>query len=224
MKKKVIAGVAVAAVALSVGATSVASAHGGLGGKGGKGAGLTNLLSDLVSKGTITQSQADAIVKAQTDAKALAEANRPTEAEMQAHRTAEIAVVTSTLGITEATLKSRVQAGESLATIAGTKKDALIAALVAFETKEIDARVTAGKLTAAQATAAKANLTAMVTEKVNNARPRGEGRGGHGKGRGGLDGKGPQGGSSSGGTGGLVVPGTGTTSTAKYTSGLTIKA
>jgi len=220
MKKKVIAGVAAAAIALSVGATSVASAHGGLGGKGegGKGEGLTNLLSDLVSKGTITQSQADAIVKAQTDAKALAEANRPTEAEMQAHHTAEIAVVTSTLGITEATLKSRVQAGESLATIAGTKKDALIAALVAFETKEIDARVTAGKLTAAQATAAKANLTAMVTEKVNNARPMGEGRGGHGKG------KGPRGGADAGVGGGLVVPGTGTTSTAKYTSGLTIRA
>ena len=219
MRKKVIAVVTTAAVALSIGAASVASAQGGMGGmhgmggKGGKGAGLTTLLSDLVSKGTITQSQADAIVKAQSDAKALAEANRPTEAEKQAHHTAEVAVITSTLGITEATLKSRVKAGESLATIAGTKKDALISALVAFETKEIDARVTAGKLTAAQATAAKANLSAMVTEKVNNARPMGEGRGGHGKG------KAPK-----GADGGLVVPGTGTTSTAKYTSGLTIRA
>lgn len=217
MRKKVIAVVATAAVALSVGAASVASAHGGL---GGKGAGLSTLLSDLVTKGTITQSQADAIVKAQNDARALAEANRPTEAEMQAHRTAEIAVVTSTLGITEATLKSRVQAGESLATIAGTKKDALIAALVAFENKEIDARVTAGKLTAAQATTLKANTTAMVTDKVNNVRPMGEGRGGHGGGKG----KGPLGGADAGTGGGLVVPGTGTTSTAKYTSGLTIKA
>ena len=213
MKKKVIAVVTTSALALSIGAASVASAHGGMGGKGGKGAGLTTLLSDLVSKGTITQSQADAIVKAQSDAKALAEANRPTEAEMQVHRTAEIAVVTSTLGITEATLKSRVQAGESLATIAGAKMDALIAALVAFETKEIDARVTAGKLTAAQATAAKANLTAMVTEKVNSVK--GFGKKGHGK----RDGKGPRGGAESGG---LVVPGT--TTTASYNSGLTIRA
>ncbi len=203
MKKKVIAVVATAAVALSIGAASVASAHGGMGGKGGKGAGLTTLLSDLVSKGTITQSQADAIVKAQSDAKALAQANRPTEAEMKAHRTAEIAVVTSTLGITEATLKSRQKAGESLATIAGAKKDALIAALVAFETKEIDARVTAGKLTAAQATAVKANLTAMVTEKVNSVK--GFGKKGPGKG----DGKGPRGGA---------------VTTASYNSGLTIGA
>ncbi len=211
MRKKVIAVVTASAVALSIGAASVASAHGGMGGKGGKGAGLTTLLSDLVAKGTITQSQADAIVKAQADARALAEANRPTEAEMQAHRTAEIAVITSTLGITEATLTSRLKAGESLATIAGTKKDALITALVAFETKEIDARVTAGKLTAAQATAIKANLTAMVTEKVNSVK--GFGKKGHGKG-----------GKGGAGAGGLVVPGTTTTTTAKYNSGLTIKA
>ena len=208
MNKKVIAGVAAAAIALSVGASSVASAHGGL---GGKGAGLSTLLSDLVAKGTITQSQADAIVKAQSDAKALAEANRPTAAEREAHRVAELAVITSTLGITEATLKSRMKAGESLATIAGTKKDALIAALVAFETKEIDARVTAGKLTAAQATAVKANLTAMVTEKVNSVK--GFGKKGHGKG-----------GKGGAAAGGLVVPGTTTTTTAKYNSGLTIKA
>ncbi len=177
MRKKVIAGVAAAAVALSIGAASVASAHGGL---GGKGAGLGTLLSDLVAKGTITQSQADSIVKAQADARALVEANRPTAAEMEAHRTAEVAVITSTLGITEATLTSRLQAGESLATIAGTKKDSLITALVAFENKEIDARVTAGKLTAAQATTLKANTTAWVTEKVNSVK--GFGKKGHGKG------------------------------------------
>jgi hypothetical protein len=43
----------------------------------------------------------------------------------------------------------------------------LIAALVTFQTKEIDARVTAGTMTAAQATAKKAELTAHVTAKVN---------------------------------------------------------
>jgi len=58
-------------------------------------------------------------------------------------------------------------AGESLATIAGAKKDALIAALVAEESKQIDAAVTAGKLTAAQATTLKADLTAHVTAEVN---------------------------------------------------------
>ena len=222
MKKKVIAGVAAAAVALSVAVTGVASADTNSTKTGLKDK-LSSLLSGLVSKGTINQSQADAITKAIEDARAAEEASRPTKAQMDAHRTAEIAVITSTLGITEDALKTRLQAGDSLATIAGTKKDALIAALVAFENKEIDARVTAGTLTAAQAVTEKAEVTARVTDQVNNTRPMGMGgRGGHG--RGGHDGKGPQGGSSSGSTGGLVVPGAGTTSTAKYSSGLTIKA
>ena len=70
-------------------------------------------------------------------------------------------------------MKSRLAAGESLAVIAGAKKDALIAALVADETKRIDAAVTAGKLTAAQATTLKAGLVAHVTDEVNAVRPQG---------------------------------------------------
>jgi hypothetical protein len=46
------------------------------------------------------------------------------------------ALVATTIGIDAATIKTRLAAGESLAAIAGVKKDALIAALVAFKTKE----------------------------------------------------------------------------------------
>jgi len=101
-----------------------------------------------------------------------------------------------------------LQAGESLAQIAGAKKDALIAALVADETKRIDAAVTAGTLTAAQATELKANLVAHVTEEVNAVGGKGpfgkgpkgpkgdrDGRGGHGH-----DHRGPKGGSMGGAT------------------------
>ena len=108
-----------------------------------------------------------------------------------AHRTAEQALIASTLGIDVATLQSKLAAGNSLATIAGDKKAALITALVAFETKEIDAAVTAGKITAAQATTMKADLTARVTAKVESVRgPKGHGmepgmgKGGHGRGHG----------------------------------------
>ena len=66
-------------------------------------------------------------------------------------------------------MHNRLAAGESLATIAGPKKDALIAALVADETKQIDAAETAGKLTAAQAATLKTNLTAHITAEVNEA-------------------------------------------------------
>jgi hypothetical protein len=104
------------------------------------------------------------------------DANR--EANKAAHdaqHAAKEALVATTIGIDAATIKTRLVAGESLATIAGAKKDALIAALVAFKTKNIDANVAAGKLTVAQATTLKADLTAHVTQKVNAVR--GEGMG-----------------------------------------------
>ena len=95
-------------------------------------------------------------------------------------------VILSTLGIDAATLSAGLQAGKSLATIAGTKTQALIDALVAAETKAIDAAVTAGKMTAAQATTAKAGLVAHVTAEVNQVGGVGPmGGRGHGRGMGG---------------------------------------
>jgi len=160
MKKKFVAVVATTAIALSVTATSVASADHGKGREK-----LGSALSGLVSKGTITQSQADAITKALDDAKTAGKKL------LDKNRAAELAVITSTLGITEEALKTRIKAGDSLATIAGANKDALIAALVASKTKEINDAQTAGKITADQATKMKANLTTRVTERVNNPRP-----------------------------------------------------
>ena len=111
---------------------------------------------------------------------------------LDADRAAMEALVSATIGVDSATVKSRLQAGESLAQIAGAKKDALIAALVADETKRIDAAVTAGKLTAAQATTLKSTLTAHITDEVNSTRPvgpMGGGKGGRGHGdRGGMGG------------------------------------
>jgi Spy/CpxP family protein refolding chaperone len=161
MKKKLIAASAVAGLALSLGTAGVASAHDHRGGKGEK---ITTVLGGLVTSGTLTQAQADAITKAMTSARDAAKAAH------DAARAEHVKVITDTLGIDEATLKSRVKAGESLATIAGAKKDALITALVAFETKKIDAAVAAGKITAEKATALKSGLTSRVTEKVESTR------------------------------------------------------
>ena len=160
MKKRLVAVIATTAIALSISATSVASADNG---KGKERLGST--LSGLVAKGTITQSQADAITKALADAKTAG------KVVMDKNRAAQLAVITSTLGITEEALKTRMRAGDSLATIAGANKDALIAALVASKTKEINDAQTAGKITADQATKMKANLTTRVTENVNSSRP-----------------------------------------------------
>jgi hypothetical protein len=121
---------------------------------------------------------------------------------LDADRAAMEALVSATIGVDSATVKSRLKAGESLAQIAGAKKDALIAVLVAEKTKHIDAAVTAGKLTAAQAAEKKANLVAHVTEEVNEVGGKGhkggkDGRGGHGH-----DHRGPKG----GGMGGATAP------------------
>lgn len=154
---------------------------------------LAQALKDLVAKGTLTQAKSDAI----TAAVKTAIANRPAKPNGPMgggfQNSNKEAVITATLGIDATTLRTRLAAGESLATIAGAKKDALIAALVADETKQIDAAVAAGKLTAAQATTLKAGLTAHVTEEVNEVGHMG-GFGGPGRGHGGRGGHGGHGG------------------------------
>ena len=165
MKKKLIAATAVAGVTLALGTAGIASAHDNKMGRGDK---AVSVLKGLVEKGTLTQAQVDAITKAMTEAR---DADRAAHDAMHAERTK---VITDTLGIDEATLKSRIQAGESLATIAGAKKDALINALVAYETKKIDEAVASGKLTAAQATEIKADLKNRVTAHVESTRGMGK--------------------------------------------------
>lgn len=96
----------------------------------------------------------------------------------------ELGVAATYLGTTEADLKTKMQAGQTLAQIAGSKRDGLIQALVADAGTRIDAAVTAGKLTAAQASTAKTNATAEATAFVDNTRPAGgPGTGGPGRGR-----------------------------------------
>jgi polyhydroxyalkanoate synthesis regulator phasin len=192
MSKRKIATVVLTTVALTAGSLGVASAASktsrtvvtksvtkvsqpGAHARGISGpiAALDGLLSGLVTKGTITQVQADAIKAAVLAAAESAKANRPAKA-MSPERAAKDALISSIIGIDSATIKSRMQAGETLASIAGSKKDALIAALVAEHTKKIDAKVAAGKLTAAQATTLKAGLLAHVSEEISEVKGKGK--------------------------------------------------
>ena len=163
---------------------------------------LTSVLAKLVTAGTITQAQSDAIVKALADDKVAKEAAR--DAQQSANEAARVAqqakheaVITGALGITAAELKTQLQSGKTLADIAGTKKDALIAALVAEKSADLDAAVTAGKLTAEQATTAKTNLVALVSAEISSNRPAMGGQMGGMGGKGGPmmggKGKGPKG-------------------------------
>jgi hypothetical protein len=93
----------------------------------------------------------------------------------------ELDAAASYLGTTAASLLPQLQAGKTLATIAGatTGKSAagLIAALVTAEKKELAAAVTAGKLTQAQADQVGATLTQRFTDLVNNVHSDGGGPG-----------------------------------------------
>jgi polyhydroxyalkanoate synthesis regulator phasin len=193
MSKKKVLAVVITTLALTAGSIGVAGAAS----KGSHRVGVTKvsgqmgiasqqametLLKDLVAKGTITQAQADSIAAAIAAAKARVKEDRKLGdkfREFKADRAEKQALVSSIIGLDAATILSRVQAGESLAQIAGDKKDALIAALVADHTKRIDAAVTAGTLTAEQATKMKSKVVERVTAKVNAV----GGKHGFGKGR-----------------------------------------
>ena len=180
-KKKIVVAV-ITATALSIGAAGTASAHS----NGAKGNGLSTILSDLVKKGTLTQAQVDAINAAKETAKSAVRAAH------DAKRAEFEALIAKTIGLDAAVIKTRLAAGETLGAIAGAKKDALIAALVAEKAKRIDAAVTAGKLTPAQAKTMKAGLVSLVTAKVDSTRGL---KGGLGKGhKGGKGGHGNKGG------------------------------
>ncbi len=166
-------------LALVVGGIGVAAASGnGANGRGPFG----SVLSKLVGNGTITQAQADTIVQ---------EANTQRQAEIAAHaadRTAHHNLIASTIGSDWTTISKRLQAGESLASIAGSKKDALITALVNEASGTIDKAVTDGRLTAEQASTIKANLQSQITSFVNGTGHMGRALGGMMGGLGGPDG------------------------------------
>ena len=209
-KKKVIA-VAITTIALTVGSVGIGqaaskskvvstkitrSSSNGIANpmakSGGHAADLAAMLSALVAKGTITQAQADAITAAATAAETAKRAAKDAiHAVKDAERAAFEALISKTIGVDSATIRTRLAAGESLGAIAGAKRADLIAVIVADMTKRIDADVIAGKLTAEQATTRKAGLTAHVTAEVDSVGgKRGPGMG-HKEGKGGRGHGGP---------------------------------
>jgi hypothetical protein len=88
---------------------------------------------------------------------------------------APLAAASTYLGVSEADLRTKLQAGQNLGQIAaataGKSRDGLIAAIVADENGKIDAAQTAGRITADQATQMKANVTTRITAMVDGTMP-----------------------------------------------------
>ena len=92
----------------------------------------------------------------------------------------QFSVAATYLGATTADLRTKMQAGQTLAQIAaatsGKSRDGLVAALTADAKAKIAAAQTAGTITAAQATELTNDLTTRIANFVDTNRPQGPGR------------------------------------------------
>ena len=129
---------------------------------------LQEVLKPLVDAGTITQAQADSVVEALVAAGPMG----ADHGGRGGHRGGRgLAVVATTLGMTEAEVRTAISNGQTLAQLAeakGSSAQALIDAILADHMTHLDEEVTAGELTQAQADAKLAEATTRVTDFVNN--------------------------------------------------------
>lgn len=154
-----------------------------------RGAIVTDTLAKLVSAGTITQSQADAVATALQQAMPArgggpgGEGRPGDEAGMRGGGHLEVAA--TALGMTADELRTELQAGKSIAQVAeakGVSVDAVKAALKTDLQTRLAQQVTDGKITQAQADERLAAADTHVQAEVDQVgMPAGKGgRGGHG--------------------------------------------
>ena len=133
-------------------------------------------LKPLVDAGTITQAQADAVIAALV-------ADMPQGGQHGGKGGPGLGVAAQALGVTVDELHTALDGGQTLAQVASSKGvnvQVVIDALVAERTNHINEEVTSGEITQAQADTKLADVTQRVTDMVNNPRPAGGPRGGHG--------------------------------------------
>jgi hypothetical protein len=151
----------------------------------------TKSLQQAVTEGRLTQAQADTLLSnlkltlpSQLQTKMVAGLGRGFDGGRGMKGGMQLTTVATALGITEAELRTELQAGKSVADVATAKNvslDTVINAIVAAETPRLNQAVTDGKLTQAQADQRladlKANLPTMLAQKGMFDGGRGPGRG-----------------------------------------------
>lgn len=131
-------------------------------------------LSGLVTDGTITQAQADAVETALEEA-------RPERGPGRGHPHPHLEVVAGALGMTADELKDALTEGTTIAEVAASKGvavDTVIDAMVAAQKAHLDEKVAEGDLTQEQADERMEHAEERATAIVNGERPeRGAGPG-----------------------------------------------
>jgi polyhydroxyalkanoate synthesis regulator phasin len=132
---------------------------------------LQEVLKPLVDDGTITQDQADKVIAALVAARPI---GGPDGGRHHGRRGPGLDIVATTLGITIDDVRTALQSGQSIADLAvskGKTAQDVIDAIVQQATTKLNAAVTAGDLTQAEADQRLADLTTRVTEFVNSTAP-----------------------------------------------------
>jgi hypothetical protein len=141
---------------------------------------LDEALTALVTDGTLTQAQSDA-VKAKVDSRrpapgtATHKSRGGIERGMRIGRGGAVLDEAATyLGTTAHALRTQLEGGATLASIAGDKTQGLIDSLVASANTRIDAAVTAGTFDATKAATLKTDTATRITNEVNGVKPAGK--------------------------------------------------
>lgn len=137
---------------------------------------MKDALAGLVSDGTLTQAQADAVSTA-------LQAARPEGGHGGGHggghrggghRGAHLSVAATALGMTVDELRVALDSGQTIAAVAtgkGIDPETVVSALVAEAKSRVDAKVAAGGLTQAEGDAKLAGAEERARASVNNVRP-----------------------------------------------------
>jgi 3-hydroxyacyl-CoA dehydrogenase len=147
---------------------------------------LQRTLAPLVKKGTITQAQADAVIKAIDDAqpsRAFGGHGPGRAGELRGAFGDVFGAAAKKLGISTDALRSALRSGKSIADVAKEKKvapAAVVDAIVAAIKADLDQAVKDGKLTKAQADRHLTEVRSRITALVNGQGPRFGGRWGGG--------------------------------------------
>jgi polyhydroxyalkanoate synthesis regulator phasin len=144
MKRRVSAAVAGVALAALIGVGVAAAAEGS--GPAGR---VAEALGGLVSRGTITQQQADAVSQALTDSWEQERAER--EADRAARRAEVDALLQRTLGKDAEAVREEIRGGKTLREVAGDSADELAAGMLDLLGKRLDTAVKDGRITQDQA-------------------------------------------------------------------------